>query len=112
MKGYMLIESSRIIAVYNEELPGTIYRDDIPDDISHYRWDGTKFYYSDEVDTYDALLEEYFSIKSWFASTDYIPNKIVTNEWPNTDQRWLDYLAERLIKRQRQDELLAILHLQ
>jgi len=58
---------------------------------------------------HNLLEEELTEIKKWFASTDYIPNKIITGEWQTTDQRWIDYLSERSIKRARQDEILESL---
>ena len=45
-------------------------------------------------------------IQKWFTATDYIPNKVVTGEWPETDERWTNYKAERAKKRARQDEIL------
>mgnify|MGYP000884187545 CR=1 FL=1 len=50
-------------------------------------------------------------IENWFASTDYMVNKIVVGEWEVTDPRWLEYKATRIIKRNRQDELRAFLAL-
>lgn len=45
------------------------------------------------------------SISKWFLDNDWKINKIVVGEWEKTDQRWIDYLAERAVKRARQDEL-------
>lgn len=45
-------------------------------------------------------------IRKWFSQTDYIPNKIVVGEWPETDERWIAYKEERARKRARQDEIL------
>ena len=58
-------------------------------------------------DTVDAFAELQF-IQDWFQSTDWIPNKILTGEWELTDERWLQYLEERKVKRNRQDELLGV----
>lgn len=62
----------------------------------------------DEVikNNYKKELQE---IKAWFNSNDWKVNKIVIGEWETTDQRWLDYLSERAIKRARQDELIDLL---
>ena len=46
------------------------------------------------------------SISKWFLNNDWKINKIIIGEWEKTDQRWIDYLAEREIKRARQDQLL------
>ena len=45
-------------------------------------------------------------IQKWFSETDYIPNKVVVGEWPETDERWIAYKEERARKRARQDEIL------
>lgn len=45
-------------------------------------------------------------IQKWFSQTDYIPNKVVVGEWPETDERWIAYKEERTRKRARQDEIL------
>lgn len=55
---------------------------------------------------YQNELEE---IKQWFIDNDWKVNKIVIGEWQTTDQRWLEYLREREIKRTRQDELNELL---
>jgi len=48
-------------------------------------------------------------IRLWFAKTDYIPHKVVTEEWTNTDPRFIEYKQERNAKRIRQDELNKII---
>lgn len=45
-------------------------------------------------------------IQKWFTATDYIPNKVVVGEWPETDERWIAYKEERTRKRARQDEIM------
>lgn len=52
---------------------------------------------------------ELLEIYRWFVDNDYIPNKIITNEWTTDDARWKLYLNERFMKRKRQDELNALL---
>ena len=49
--------------------------------------------------------EELWEIQKWFSDNDWIVNKIVVGEWTTDDERWLNYLAERKVKRARQDEL-------
>lgn len=53
--------------------------------------------------------EELWEIQKWFSDNDWIVNKIVVGEWTTNDERWLNYLAERKVKRARQDELNQIL---
>lgn len=54
--------------------------------------------------------EELIYIRTWFSQNDWKINKIVIGEWETTDDRWTSYLAERAIKRARQDELLKIIN--
>ena len=56
------------------------------------------------------MLVELQEIKCWFTENDWKVNKIVIGEWSTTDNRWLDYLSERTIKRTRQDELNDLLN--
>jgi hypothetical protein len=71
---------------------------------------GNFIFHTDNLDK-EKLQIELMDIQSWFASTDYIPNKIITGEWLETDQRWIDYLSQRTIKRARQDEINTILNI-
>jgi hypothetical protein len=63
------------------------------------------------IDTYEEtpikeiIVAELESIQNWFRQTDWIPNKILTGEWQDTDHRWIEYKKERSIKRARQDEI-------
>ena len=54
--------------------------------------------------------EELWEIQKWFSDNDWIVNKIVVGEWSTDDERWINYLAERQVKRKRQDELLLIIN--
>ena len=56
--------------------------------------------------------EELWKIQKWFSDNDWIVNKIVVGEWTTDDERWTNYLAERQVKRKRQDELLLIVNKQ
>ena len=47
-------------------------------------------------------------IQVWLSRNDWVPNKIITGEWEATDERWLQYLEERKVKRARQDELKEV----
>jgi len=78
------------------------------------------YYYIDGtvvINSEPRLLEEYKislqielnQIKKWFYDTDYFPHKIITREWQENDERWVEYLAERQIKRARKDVLEELL---
>lgn len=75
----------------------------------------TKFIYKNgkfiETDTFlnlNKLQFELDEIQVWLSKNDWIPNKIITGEWKATDERWLQYLEERKVKRARQDELKEV----
>lgn len=71
-------------------------------------------HYNQQLETinqYEQLNDELISITQWYKDHDYYPNKIITGEWLSTDQRWIDYLAERLVKRARYDEICELLNL-
>jgi hypothetical protein len=57
----------------------------------------------------EKLQLELQEIRRWLKNNDWIPNKIITGEWEETDPRWIDYLSERADKRERQDELTFLL---
>lgn len=57
----------------------------------------------------EQLEFELNGIRQWYLDTDYIPNKILTGEWELDDQRWVNYKAERLVKRNRKDYLENLL---
>ena len=44
-------------------------------------------------------------ILQWFSENDWKANKRVREEWTASDTRWLDYVLECEIMRNRQDEL-------
>lgn len=48
-------------------------------------------------------------ILKWLADNDWKINKIVIGEWTVNDTRWIEYLNERFVKRQRLDEVSALL---
>lgn len=52
--------------------------------------------------------QEMQSIKQWLSDNDYKVNKYLLGEYSDTDQRWLDYKAERTIKLARYNELEAL----
>lgn len=67
---------------------------------------------NEEQKTLILAKEELCEIQKWFSDNDWIVNKIVVGEWTTDDERWINYLADRKIKRARQDELLLILNKQ
>ena len=64
-------------------------------------------------DLYLSVVEakkELKEILAWFKETDYYPNKIITGEWSSDCAKWVNYLSERAIKRQRYDELMGVIN--
>lgn len=60
--------------------------------------------------TKEALKLELALIQEWFKENDWKVNKISLGEWSETDERAIAYRAERLAKRNRQDEINALLN--
>jgi hypothetical protein len=48
-------------------------------------------------------------ITSWLYENDWKINKVFIGEWSANDQRWLNYLSERTIKRNRLDEINSLI---
>lgn len=63
----------------------------------------------EEIPQEELLQQELMEIDMWFASTDYIPNKVIVDEWEPTDPRFIEYKQERLIKRNRRDYIISVL---
>ena len=63
----------------------------------------------EEIPQEELLQQELMEIDMWFASTDYIPNKVIVGEWEPTDPRFIEYKQERLIKRNRRDYIISVL---
>lgn len=49
------------------------------------------------------------AILQWLSDNDYIINKVFLQEWSDTDPRFISYKAQRQLKRNRLDEIDAIL---
>jgi hypothetical protein len=66
----------------------------------------------EETPQSELLYFELEEIQQWFIDNDWIPNKIITGEWTTDDPRWIEYLSERQIKRNRQDEINKLLEIE
>lgn len=71
--------------------------------------DGIFYSNEEEYQTLINARKELKEILAWFKETDYYPNKIITGEWSSDCVKWVNYLNERTIKRQRYDELVEVL---
>lgn len=65
---------------------------------------------TDEEYATTCAKEELMFIQSWLKENDWKVNKIIVGEWTADDERWLEYLEQRTLKRARQDELLKIIN--
>jgi hypothetical protein len=63
----------------------------------------------DEIKLRQALEKEQADILQWLADNDWKVNKVVVGEWTKEDQRWIDYLNERQVKRNRLDQIEDLL---
>ena len=57
----------------------------------------------------DLLEPEREDILRWLSENDYIINKVFLGEWSETDPRFVSYKSQRQLKRERLDEIDAIL---
>lgn len=86
-------------------------RVNIPDDISDivllqsYYYQNGKLVKTNEILDRKKLQDESMEIQIWLEQNDWIPNKIITDEWEKSDERWINYLSERKAKRTRLDEI-------
>ena len=64
---------------------------------------------TEEMHTRFSLLHELKEIREWFASTDYIPNKVLVGEWSADDPRFTAYCEKRKQVRARRDEVMTLL---
>jgi hypothetical protein len=55
------------------------------------------------------IIEEQQEILKWLSDHDWIVNKVFLGEWTKEDQRWIEYLTERSVKRARLDEIEGLL---
>lgn len=61
------------------------------------------------ADNRKALRSELHSIESWLSANDYKIFKFILGEWTSETTKWIEYLAERKVKRARQNELQELL---
>jgi hypothetical protein len=86
-------------------------RVDIPDGLKDievmqgYYYQNGKLVKTTEILDKKALYQEFDLIHIWLQQNDWIPNKVITEEWDKTDPRWTEYLKERKAKRLRLDEI-------
>ena len=117
MKKLIRIENERIIEIRPLEelefLEGFI-EVEVPEGyhdieiMSKFLYKNNKFVETTQfIDLKNARIE-LGEIQLWLSRNDWIPNKIITGEWEATDERWLQYLEERKVKRARQDELKEV----
>lgn len=57
----------------------------------------------------ETLKLELKEIDKWLGDNDWKINKIVVGEWTTEDSRWKAYVDERITKRSRRDEIVALL---
>lgn len=122
MEKYIKVNNDKIVEireVYETELSEEIkqlfekeYKKiDIPDSLSdiqvmsQYLYKNNKLVKTDIFLKQQELNSEMLEIYSWLTQNDWVPNKIITNEWSANDKRWTNYLQERASKRTRLDEI-------
>ena len=121
MKIYLFINpDNRITGYHTKHVDGAVEHDATELDLERLQNNDGYLFYINKCIEYQAdkkvrdetrlsLQNELHEIASWFAQNDWIPNKVVVGEWELSDQRFIDYKAERLAKRMRQDEITGLL---
>ncbi|HNZ77230.1 MAG TPA: hypothetical protein PLE59_01015 [Bacteroidales bacterium] len=61
------------------------------------------------MDERKELMKESYEIRQWFQDNDWKVNKRYLGEWTEDDPRWVQYLADREVKRARLDIINYIL---
>lgn len=95
---------------FNEKLPYVEVADDQQIILGVSQVINSIFY--SNLDTYNnlkSLRNEKKSIYNWLVDNDWKVNKYVLGEWKSDDTRWTSYVSERLIKRERLDEINKLL---
>lgn len=63
----------------------------------------------EEYENLMSLKQEKEDILKWLFDNDWKVNKFVLGEWATNDVRWQEYVNERDMKRQRYDEVIALM---
>lgn len=95
---------------FNEKLPYVEVADDQIIILGFSQVINSVFY--SNIDAYNNVQElilEKKNIYKWLIDNDWKVNKYVLGEWKSDDMRWANYINERLIKRERLDEINEIL---
>ncbi len=98
-------------------IQGGIAVADIPQEVREncmsYKYVDSEFVFDDskikQAENKLALQQELQSIHQWFEDTDYIVLKVFRGNWLETDERYVEYKAEYIVKKNRMDEITAIL---
>lgn len=71
--------------------------------------DGVFYLREEEFQQLTELKRQRAEILKWLSDNDWKINKVVLGEWTENDVRWSDYLNRRAEKRQRLDEIDALI---
>jgi hypothetical protein len=119
MKIYVWVDGTKINGIYNRKFSPNQFELELDDTqleylkenslAAHYI-DGKVVYKKlDAIKQKKAFEKEQADILQWLADNDWKVNKIIVGEWTKEDQRWIDYLNERQVKRNRLDEIESML---
>jgi hypothetical protein len=119
MKIYVWVDGTKINGIYNRKFSPNQFELDLTDEafvylkenaLAAYYENGKVVYKGlEQIKQKQALEKEQADILQWLADNDWKVNKLVVGEWTKEDQRWIDYLNERQVKRNRLDEIESML---
>lgn len=120
MKIYVWVDGIKINGIYNRKFSANQVELDLTEtelqylkqnSLGAYYIDGKLVYRNlDKIAVRQQLEKEQADILQWLTDNDWKVNKIVVGEWTKEDTRWLQYLQERQIKRNRLDEIQSNLN--
>jgi len=119
MKIYVWVDGTKINGIYNRKFSSNQFELDLTEaqlaylkanSLGAYYIDGKVVYKNlDKIALRQQLEKEQADILQWLLENDWKVNKIVVGEWTKEDPRWLSYLQERQVKRNRLEEIENVL---
>jgi hypothetical protein len=115
LKIYAWLIGTKINGLYNEKFFSDMAELDLTDEefvylkenalAAHYENGKVVYKGLEQIKKRQANEKEQADILQWLADNDWKVNKVVVGEWDKEDPRWVEYISERQIKRNRLDVL-------
>jgi len=116
---YTFLDGTKINGLYNRKIsPSQIELDLTQEQYDYLVENSLGAYYENGKIVYknleaikqrQSLEKEQADILQWLADNDWKVNKFVVGEWTKEDPRWIEYLNQRQIKRNRLEQIESVL---